>query len=145
MLMSLSGGMIALNISIFIVRYVLFPWTGSQAFMNLGPPNDEAILQGNESDTSPDRDGTMLTFDFLRARFVKDTNGALATRLLLSHFSEYWKNLVGVVVFPKLLKYADYILTTRYLTFIRLSSYTPNYIYLDMFPGPRGMPSGPKL
>jgi len=66
----------------------------SQAFVNLGVAPEEALVQADDSDMEPDKGGTMLTFDFLKARFVKDSNGALATRLLLCHFAQFWKNLV---------------------------------------------------
>lgn len=70
--------------------------SASQAFVNLGVAPDQAFVHPDESDLGPDEGGTMLTFDFLKARFVKDSNGALATRLLLCHFAQFWRNLVGL-------------------------------------------------
>lgn len=38
----------------------------------------------------------MHTFSFEKERFEPDPNGAMATRMLLSHFTGFWSKLVGL-------------------------------------------------
>ena len=73
--------------------YPILRRLASQAFEELGDLSPDQALSGEKLHSA--HNGTMLTFDYSQGRFVEDSRGALAMRILAVHFASHWRNLVS--------------------------------------------------